>query len=67
MNCVYGQTAGLQSFFQKNRHHLCLESYLEKNSGIDAELKTLYQMGGIAHILAISGLHISLLGGLLFD
>lgn len=39
---------------------------LGEKSGIDAELKTLYQMGGIAHILAISGLHISLLGGLLF-
>ena len=35
---------------------------LGEKSGIDAELKTLYQMGGIAHILAISGLHISLLG-----
>ena len=39
---------------------------LGEKSRIDAELKTLYQMGGIAHILAISGLHISLLGGLLF-
>ena len=29
---------------------------------IDEELKALYQRGGIAHILAISGLHISLLG-----
>ena len=28
---------------------------LGEKSGIDAELKTLYQMGGIAHILAISG------------
>ena len=39
---------------------------LGEKAGIDTELKTLYQMGGIAHILAISGLHISLLGGLLF-
>lgn len=29
---------------------------------IDSELKSLYQRNGIAHILAISGLHISLLG-----
>ena len=28
---------------------------LGEKSRIDAELKTLYQMGGIAHILAISG------------
>lgn len=33
---------------------------------IDPETKRLYQIGGIAHILAISGLHISLLGGCLF-
>ena len=33
----------------------------EKN-GLDAEIKTLYQRAGISHILAISGLHVSLLG-----
>ncbi len=31
-------------------------------SDLDADLKTLYQQSGIAHILAISGLHISFLG-----
>lgn len=30
--------------------------------GLDRELKTLYQNNGIAHVLAISGLHITLLG-----
>ncbi len=35
---------------------------LGENSGLDRELKTLYQDNGIAHVLAISGLHISLLG-----
>lgn len=35
---------------------------LGENSGLDRELKTLYQNNGIAHVLAISGLHISLLG-----
>lgn len=39
---------------------------LGERTRIEPEIKTLYQMGGIAHILAISGLHISLLGGLLF-
>lgn len=39
---------------------------LGEKSEIAPEIKTLYQMGGIAHILAISGLHISLLGGCLF-
>lgn len=35
---------------------------LGEKKGIDRELKSLYQGAGIAHILAISGLHISLLG-----
>lgn len=39
---------------------------LGDKSEIDPETKRLYQIGGIAHILAISGLHISLLGGCLF-
>ena len=39
---------------------------LGEKSEIAPEIRTLYQMGGIAHILAISGLHISLLGGCLF-
>lgn len=33
---------------------------------LDDELKNLYQRNGIAHILAISGLHISLLGSLIY-
>ena len=35
---------------------------LGDESNLDAELKMRYQMAGIIHILAISGLHISLLG-----
>lgn len=35
---------------------------LGEKSGMDQELKALYQRNGIAHILAISGLHISMLG-----
>lgn len=35
---------------------------LGEKSGMDKELKALYQRNGIAHILAISGLHISMLG-----
>lgn len=50
------------------------DSFGEKNGGIlaamlfgdkeylDPEMKELYQAGGISHILAISGLHISLIG-----
>ncbi len=35
---------------------------LGEKSGMEKELKKLYQRNGIAHILAISGLHISMLG-----
>lgn len=35
---------------------------LGEKSSMDKELKNLYQRNGIAHILAISGLHVSLLG-----
>lgn len=35
---------------------------LGEKGGMDQELKELYQRNGIAHILAISGLHISMLG-----
>lgn len=35
---------------------------LGEKSSMDKELKDLYQRNGIAHILAISGLHVSLLG-----
>lgn len=35
---------------------------LGEKSGLEDEVKSLYQAGGISHILAISGLHISLIG-----
>lgn len=35
---------------------------LGDKSNLDREVKALYQMNGIAHLLAISGLHISLIG-----
>ncbi len=35
---------------------------LGDKSGLDPELKALYQDSGISHVLAISGLHISLIG-----
>lgn len=35
---------------------------LGEKKGMDQELKSLYQDAGISHVLAISGLHISLLG-----
>lgn len=35
---------------------------LGSKSGLDAQLRQLYQQSGISHILAISGLHITLIG-----
>lgn len=40
---------------------------LGEKSGLDSDLKLRYQMGGMIHILAISGLHISILGMGLFQ
>lgn len=40
---------------------------LGEKSELDAELKELYQEYGIAHILAVSGLHISCVGMLLYQ
>ncbi|MFR0847912.1 MAG: ComEC/Rec2 family competence protein [Eubacterium sp.] len=39
---------------------------LAEKSGLDDTVKELYTKGGIGHILAISGLHISLIGAGLF-
>ncbi|MCR1839418.1 DNA internalization-related competence protein ComEC/Rec2 [Murimonas intestini] len=39
---------------------------LGEKSNLEEEMKDLYQLGGISHILAISGLHISLLGMALY-
>lgn len=44
---------------------LCAMLLGDKN-GLSEEVKELYQDGGISHVLAISGLHISMLGMLLF-
>ncbi len=45
-----------------------LSSILLGNKGmIDADIKELYQKSGIAHILAISGLHLSLIGAGLYS
>ena len=43
-----------------------LSMFLGDRSSMDSEVKAMYQNGGIAHILAISGLHISLFGMALY-
>ena len=39
---------------------------LGDKGGLDPDIKSLYQKSGISHILAISGLHISILGAIIF-
>ncbi len=39
---------------------------LGEKSGISEDVRALYQRSGIAHLIAISGLHIALLGGTLY-
>ncbi len=39
---------------------------LGEKSLLEEEIRQLYQTGGISHLLAISGLHISMVGGLLY-
>lgn len=39
---------------------------LGDSGNLDPEIKQLYQRNGIAHILAISGLHVSILGSMLY-
>lgn len=39
---------------------------LGEKSSIDQEVKDLYQKNGIAHLIAISGLHIAMIGGTLY-
>lgn len=40
---------------------------LGEKSGLDREIKNLYSENGIAHILAISGLHISMVGMIIYQ
>ncbi len=39
---------------------------LGDKSGLDEDIRDLYQKNGIAHLLAISGLHLSLIGGVVY-
>ncbi len=56
----------LDTYLQENDAGMMKAMMLGDKSGIDNSSKALYQESGIYHILAISGLHISLLGGCLY-
>ena len=48
--------------FPQKEASLLAKMLLGENSGLDAETRALYQRNGIVHILAISGLHITMIG-----
>lgn len=52
----------LYQFAEEKDAGIFLAAVLGDKSGIDGDLKSLYQKNGIAHLLAISGLHMSFLG-----
>ena len=56
----------LEKITGKEEAALLKAMLLGEKSGLKKEQKELYQSGGISHILAISGLHISLVGMLLY-
>lgn len=52
----------LQSLYPKEEASILMKMLLGDSSLMEKETKELYKDGGIMHILAISGLHISLIG-----
>ena len=73
-NLFFQKLSELRSFLAQNLENitgkeeaaLLKAMLLGEKSGLKKEQKELYQSGGISHILAISGLHISLVGMLLY-
>lgn len=53
----------LDTLLPKREASVIKAMLLGEKSDMDAEVKKLYQVNGIAHILAISGLHVALIGG----
>lgn len=56
------QEAYLEAYLPEGNDSIMAAMLFGNKAGMDEETKELYQKNGIAHILAISGLHISLLG-----
>ena len=55
----------LESILPEKEAGVLSAMLLGERAGVDSELKELYRRNGIAHILAISGLHVSLIGAAL--
>lgn len=59
---AFAQEEVLEAYFSSGNAAIMKAMLLGNKTELDKETKQLYQDNGIAHILAISGLHISLLG-----
>lgn len=55
------------SFLSEKDGSLACAMVLGDKSGLDSEVKAMYQQNGIAHLIAISGLHIAMIGGTLYQ
>lgn len=73
-NCISEKLYQIRAYFSEILDHLLSKQdasvmkmmLLGEKKAADKEIKELYQRNGMAHVLAISGLHISLLGMTLF-
>lgn len=55
-----------QKIYEKNDAAIVTAMIYGDKSELDEDIKELYSSNGIAHILAISGLHVSILGGIIY-
>lgn len=55
-----------ESVLEETNASLATAMVLGDKKGLDSEIKELYQKNGIAHLIAISGLHIAMIGGSLY-
>lgn len=55
-------SGALERFLSRQDASVMKTMLLGEKRAMDGEIKSLYQRNGIAHVLAISGLHVSLLG-----
>lgn len=53
--------------FSEKDGSLAAAMVLGDKSGLDKDVKMMYQQNGIAHLIAISGLHIAMIGGTLYQ
>lgn len=60
--CKWKWIQNLYKAFETKEASILAKMLLGDGSGLDGEIRELYQSAGIAHILSISGLHISMLG-----